>query len=60
MKKFRLLTKGYGYHPWTEQKSSDSVKELLAAVESMKGSICDWQIVNENGRTIRKHKWSWE
>lgn len=56
-KKYRLLTKGYGYHPFTEQKKSDSVKELLKAVADMAGYICDWIIVNQNGRTIRKYHW---
>ena len=58
-KKYRLLTKGYGYHPFTEQKKSDSVKELLEAVAGMGGNICDWKIVNESGRTIRKCSYSW-
>ena len=37
-KKYRLLTKGYGYHPFTEQKKSDSVKELLETVAGMGGN----------------------
>lgn len=52
--KYRLLTKGYGYHPWTLQERSDSVKELLNSVKKMR-NICDWIIVNKSGRTIRKY-----
>ncbi len=54
-KKYRLLTKGFSYHPWSELKTSDSIKELLNEVEKWKWNICDWIIVNKNGRTIRKN-----
>lgn len=52
--KYRLLVKGYGYQPYMEQKSSDSVKELLDEVAKNGSRFCDWRIVNASGRTIRK------